>query len=116
MLELGTQEETLHRDMAQKIISLAQHSALTHCYLYGPRMHALFLELQSRPNLKLDFKHFDSLDSLFNTLSETLTQTLSVTLPHNSSSTAYCAAILIKGSRGMKMEKIHERLYAHFQS
>jgi UDP-N-acetylmuramoyl-tripeptide--D-alanyl-D-alanine ligase len=117
MLELGTQEETLHRDMAQKIISLAQHSALTHCYLYGPRMHALFLELQSRPNLKLDFKHFDSLDSLFNTLSETLTQTLSITLPQNTASaSSCCAAILIKGSRGMKMEKIHERLYAHFQS
>jgi len=93
MLELGTNEELLHRQLAPKIIE----SKVDHVLLFGPRMRALQTELQSS-EFSGKVSHFDSHEELAQEL-------LAQAKPRD--------AILIKGSRGMKMEEIWVRLEAH---
>ncbi len=89
MLELGDKEEQFHREMAPSIVK----SGVTHVWLYGPRMKWLDDELK-----KLHFanvRHFDT--------HEALTQTLKASLGNRDQ-------VLVKGSRGMKMEKVLKSL------
>jgi len=89
MLELGGEEETYHREIAHEIISRKIDSV----YLYGPRMRWLLDELQKH--------HFSSV-SYFET-HEQLAAHLKKSL-HSGDQ------VLIKGSRGMKMETIFKLL------
>jgi len=86
MLELGLAEEKLHRDLAEKIMALGIENVL----LYGPRMRALFEELQKR--------RFEGKVSHFATHAELAS---ALTRSSHKGDT-----ILIKGSRGMKMEEV----------
>ena len=86
MLELGPGEEGFHRELANKIIQLNMENVLLH----GPRMEWLADELKKR-----DFKgysaHFTSHSEVANALLQGLRAG---------------DAILIKGSRGMRMEEV----------
>ena len=89
MLELGTLEEKLHRGLADSIL---KHAA-PHVFLYGPRMKWLWEELKKRGYQNA--KHF----SAQNEMSDAIM--------------AECKPgeqILLKGSRGLKMEKVWEML------
>ncbi|MGK5083025.1 UDP-N-acetylmuramoyl-tripeptide--D-alanyl-D-alanine ligase [Bdellovibrionota bacterium FG-1] len=92
MLELGPREDQFHRDLAASLL----HLKIENILLYGPRMTALFNELQNN-----DFAgflgHFETHDELARTLISKLQPT---------------DAVLIKGSRGMKMEEVWNRLNA----
>lgn len=94
MLELGPREAEYHRGLAPKIQELGVENVLLH----GPRMLELQAELQ-----KLSFagrvEHFESHGDLV----ESLTQGAR---PGD--------AILIKGSRGMKMEEVWKGLQARW--
>ena len=92
MLELGEQEETFHREIAQEIIKLRLDSI----YLYGPRMKWLLDELTK--NNYSNVKHFETHEQLTDTLKNKL---------------AKDDQLLIKGSRGMKMEKVFKLLQAN---
>lgn len=85
MLELGDDEEKFHRSAARVIAS----SPITHVWLYGERMRWLFDEL--KVTAKVSVQHFTSHEELFSSLKNTVDQS---------------ARILIKGSRGMRMEKV----------
>jgi UDP-N-acetylmuramoyl-tripeptide--D-alanyl-D-alanine ligase len=86
MLELGPNEEKFHRELAEKIIELELENVL----LFGPRMLFLSEELKTR-GFTGAFSHFSSQMDLAQALTEKAK-------PGD--------AILIKGSRGMKMEEV----------
>lgn len=91
MLELGGNEETYHRALAQTLID----ENFNEVYLKGPRMNWLKNELSlKKPNLFVSYQESDS---------EALAKTF-LNQKHPS------AHILIKGSRGMKMEQIDQYL------
>jgi UDP-N-acetylmuramoyl-tripeptide--D-alanyl-D-alanine ligase len=90
MLELGTDEERFHRELATIIVSLNIDSV----WLYGPRMKWLSNELSLR-HPKISQKHFDSQEPLSAMVKPMLS-------PGDQ--------VLIKGSRGMRMEKVLESI------
>ncbi|MBC7692554.1 MAG: UDP-N-acetylmuramoyl-tripeptide--D-alanyl-D-alanine ligase [Methylotenera sp.] len=90
MLELGPNEETFHRDLSKKIRKLKIENVL----LYGPRMKWLLSELQNQ-GFSGYLSHFSTHQELAQSLSSQIT-------PQD--------AILIKGSRGMKMEEVWKAL------
>jgi UDP-N-acetylmuramoyl-tripeptide--D-alanyl-D-alanine ligase len=85
MLELGDQEEGFHRGIAEPIL----RSGVTRVWLYGPRMKWLRDELGKRGYSTV--AHFET--------HEALLQSLKAELKPGSQ-------VLIKGSRGMRMEKV----------
>ena len=85
MLELGDQEEMFHR----KIAPLITLKSVTALWLYGPRMKWLKAELETKGFVNV--RHFTS--------HAELSADLKKSLIHHS-------RVLIKGSRGMKMEKV----------
>jgi len=91
MLELGEDEERFHREIAKEIIKLK----IDGVYLYGERMKWLLDELTKNNYLKA--KYFETHEQLTFTLKRNL---------------ANKDHILIKGSRGMKMEKVFTLLQA----
>jgi UDP-N-acetylmuramoyl-tripeptide--D-alanyl-D-alanine ligase len=86
MLELGPDEQLFHRELAHKILELEIENVL----LFGPRMAALHEELQTR-GFQGRLAHFASQGEL----AETLVQGVKSG-----------DVILIKGSRGMRMEEV----------
>ena len=93
MLELGPEEETFHRQIAPQLVRLQ----IEHVLLFGPRMRFLAEEL-GRLHYRGKFQHFDSHAQL----AETLVKNAQ---PGDT--------ILIKGSRGMKMEEVWKILEAY---
>jgi len=90
MLELGKFEEKMHRGLAEPIL---QHG-VKHVFLYGPRMKMLEHELRKR-SFSGSLQHFASQEKMAEDLR------------------AQAKAgdrILIKGSRGMKMENVWKAL------
>jgi UDP-N-acetylmuramoyl-tripeptide--D-alanyl-D-alanine ligase len=86
MLELGEKEEAYHRGLAPKLLSTGVDSI----FLYGERMRWLFDELKKN-SVKAQVGHFLSHSELAEVLSRE----------------AHVGdALLIKGSRGMKMEEV----------
>jgi UDP-N-acetylmuramoyl-tripeptide--D-alanyl-D-alanine ligase len=90
MLELGTDEEKFHRELAPVLMT----EGIEHVYLYGTRMKALQDELRKCAFSK-DVQHFENQDTL----------TQAVLAKARAGDT-----ILIKGSHSMKMEKVFEAL------
>ncbi len=90
MLELGTLEESLHRSLADPI----QKAKVGHVFLFGDRMKNLESELKLR-NYSGEVRHFSDL--------EALAEELSVRAKAGD-------RILLKGSRGMRMERAWESL------
>lgn len=84
MLELGPGELNFHEALAPRIEACRARAIL----LLGPRMNALYKVLKQHDN---PVEHFTSTDDLSNRLSDLLKPT---------------TAILLKGSRGMRMERI----------
>ena len=95
MLELGQEEERFHREIAKSIIN----HQITSTLLFGPRMQWLKDELQKNG--------YDAV-SHFSTLEELVTKLKQSVSPHTK--------ILIKGSRGMKMEKVLQALIQEAKS
>lgn len=91
MLELGEQEETFHREIANEIVKLD----IDEVYLYGSRMKWLLDELNKKHFSKAS--HFETHEQLTQALKKALT-------PHDQ--------VLIKGSRGMRMETVFKLLQA----
>lgn len=89
MLELGEKEESYHREVASDLIRLGIGSI----WLYGPRMKWLKEELESKGILTV--RHFGSHSDLIEGLKHSIR-------PGD--------RILIKGSRGMKMETVLKAL------
>lgn len=96
MLELGVEEERFHRELAKPILQLG----IEHVLLYGPRMRALADEL-SRSEFQGTCKHFETHSDLAAELLERMKSG---------------DAVLIKGSRGMKMEQVWKALEARSQT
>lgn len=93
MLELGREEEKYHRDLAD----LIERHRVERVYLYGNRMKWLKSELEKRKSsFPKSFKHFENHPDLAQTLREDLKSRPS-TSP---------IALMIKGSRGMRMEEV----------
>ena len=90
MLELGKLEEKLHRGLAEPLLK----HGVRHVFLYGPRMKMLEHELRKR-SFSGSLKHYASQDQLAADLR---------------SSAKPGDRILIKGSRGMKMENVWKAL------
>lgn len=90
MLEMGALEERLHRNLADPILE----KGIPVVFLYGPRMKHLEHELKKR-GYSGSVRHFDTHESLADEI-------LKQIQPGD--------RILIKGSRGMKMEKVWEAL------
>jgi UDP-N-acetylmuramoyl-tripeptide--D-alanyl-D-alanine ligase len=90
MLELGADEILLHTQLSQSLIALGIEKIL----LYGPRMKALYNEM-AQPAFTGSVQHFETYEELANV----------VATEAKSGDT-----ILVKGSRGMKMENIVELL------
>lgn len=95
MLEMGIEEERLHRELAQTILS----QKIENVVLYGPRMRFLEDELKKRG--------FQGYLKSFSTHAE-LAQAVLERLQTGD-------AILIKGSRGMKMEEVWKILQIRFK-
>ncbi len=92
MLELGEQEESFHRELA----ALLQAHKISYVWLYGPRMKWLKDELTSQiANATSQVHYFTSHDEL----SKQLMQKISAK-----------DSVLIKGSRGMKMEVVLKKI------
>jgi UDP-N-acetylmuramyl pentapeptide synthase len=89
MLELGDDEERFHRELASSILDLS----IGEVWLYGPRM--LWLQDELKRQNYAHTHHFKSHDEL--------TQALRASLKPND-------RLLIKGSRGMKMEAVLKTL------
>jgi UDP-N-acetylmuramoyl-tripeptide--D-alanyl-D-alanine ligase len=94
MLELGPNEDQFHRDLSKKILSLKLENVL----LYGPRMKWLQDEL-SKKGFAGRLAHFASHEELAR-------QLLTTVQPGD--------AVIIKGSRGMKMEEVWKRFSEGF--
>lgn len=90
MLELGKLEEKLHRGLAEPILK----HGVKHVFLYGPRMKMLEHELRKR-SYSGSLKHYASQDQL-------AAEIRAAAKPGD--------RILIKGSRGMKMENVWKAL------
>jgi len=90
MLELGPDEERYHRGLASKILELG----VEHVLLYGPRMAALRAELETQ-SFKGEIAHFASHAEL----AQRLTGGLKAG-----------QVVMIKGSRGMRMEEVWKAL------
>jgi UDP-N-acetylmuramoyl-tripeptide--D-alanyl-D-alanine ligase len=90
MLELGTDEEKMHRDLAGPLM----RSGATHVLLAGPRMAALAAELKKRryPGRVTHFTDVEELARSFSTLVREED------------------AALLKGSRAMRMERVWDAL------
>ncbi|ABK43278.1 UDP-N-acetylmuramoyl-tripeptide--D-alanyl-D-alanine ligase [Magnetococcus marinus MC-1] len=91
MLELGEAADTLHAELAQTILALG----IQRIFLAGPHMAALYQALQSSPGLQL-FHYADPV---------ALAKDLSHYVGHGD-------AVLVKGSRGMRMERVVEALHS----
>jgi UDP-N-acetylmuramoyl-tripeptide--D-alanyl-D-alanine ligase len=89
MLELGEGEEKFHRDVANLLIA----DEVTGVWLFGERMKWLKEELETK-NFK-NVKHFSNHEGLSAELKNSL-------LPGS--------RVLVKGSRGMRMEKVLQAL------
>jgi UDP-N-acetylmuramoyl-tripeptide--D-alanyl-D-alanine ligase len=87
MLELGSHEESYHRGLAHSLQRLKPKSV----YLLGPRMKALKDELGSRQKAAFPFLHYENKEDLASRLIQ-------------DARAGDC--VLIKGSRGMRMEDI----------
>jgi L-threonylcarbamoyladenylate synthase len=90
MLELGTEEERWHRDLAAPLLAAGPAGIL----LFGPRMRWLMDELKRR-GYQGNLSHFDT--------HAALADFLKVLLNHGD-------LVLLKGSRGMRMEHVLEAL------
>lgn len=90
MLEMGALEERLHRNLADPILD----KGIPLVFLYGPRMKYLEQELKKR-GYGGNVQHFEGHEALGDEI-----------LKHAQAGDR----ILIKGSRGMKMEKVWEYL------
>ena len=90
MLELGKLEEKLHRGLAEPLLK----HGVKHVFLYGPRMKMLEHELRKR-SYSGSLKHYASQEQLAADLR---------------ASAKAGDRILIKGSRGMKMENVWKAL------
>ena len=90
MLEMGALEESLHRGLADSIV---QYN-VKHVFLYGPRMKHLADELSKR-KFSGSVEHFDTHEMIANRLK---------------SSVKAGDRILLKGSRGMRMENVWKTL------
>ena len=95
MLELGTMEEKWHRDLAPAIQTLAKSQVTpVHTLLTGPKMKWLQSELEKdSAKHKLKTTHFDTKQELAVALKEMVNPG---------------TLVLIKGSRGMKMEEVYQ--------
>lgn len=91
MLELGSLEEEMHRELADPILRLG----VKHVLLYGPRMKNLELELMKRGHTGV--AHFSDQAAMAEALK---------------TSAQAGDRILIKGSRGMKMENVWKEMNA----
>ncbi len=95
MLELGDNEERFHREIADVILKEKVKGVL----LYGPRMKWLADELKKK-NFN-EVNHFETHENLLEALKPNLSKN---------------SHLLIKGSRGMKMEKIMQALLPEVRS
>jgi UDP-N-acetylmuramoyl-tripeptide--D-alanyl-D-alanine ligase len=93
MLELGRFEETLHRGLADPLLK----HGVKNVFLFGPRMKMLESELRSR-KFSGTLAHFDSQEKLAEKLR---------------AAAKTGDRILIKGSRGMRMENVWKALQAN---
>ncbi len=86
MLELGTGEQELHRGLAPQIVALG----IEHVFLYGQRMQWLQDELKKQ-GFRGELRHFDTHAAMAEAL-------IRGVQPKD--------ALMIKGSRSMKMEEV----------
>ncbi len=91
MLELGDNEERFHREAADSVLEFGVKDV----WLYGPRMKWLLDELTKRGHTGA--RHFETHDELVRALLPALRPG---------------ARVLVKGSRGMKMEMVLRALIA----
>ena len=96
MLELGPMEAQFHRELADSIIRLG----FDHALLLGPRMNELENEFKNR-NFKGSHVHYKTHGEIVNHLK--------IHLRHGD-------FVLIKGSRGMRMEEVWKPLQAWIHS
>ncbi|MGE0614192.1 MAG: UDP-N-acetylmuramoyl-tripeptide--D-alanyl-D-alanine ligase [Bacteriovoracia bacterium] len=87
MLELGADEEKFHRALAEEI----RRTGVNQVFLFGPRMKWLADEIQGA----VPTEHFERQEDLADRLGQTLTEG---------------DIVLIKGSRGMRMEKVFKQV------
>ncbi|MBC7397702.1 MAG: UDP-N-acetylmuramoyl-tripeptide--D-alanyl-D-alanine ligase [Bdellovibrionales bacterium] len=85
MLELGDEEERFHREIAKCLLELK----ISHAWLFGERMKWLHSELENHPSIET--RHFSSHAALAEALRSSM-------MPESQ--------VLVKGSRGMRMERI----------
>lgn len=90
MLELGTDEEKYHRDLRDDVLALKPKSV----FLYGPRMKWLNEELQG----KVPSQHYSTHEEMAKAV-----------MPFAKTPTL----LLLKGSRGMRMENVLKALETH---
>ena len=92
MLELGENERELHRDIFDILLNINTNKI----YLYGPRMASLYEKLEKNKNIKeflnKDIKYFENKMEIKKELEKISKE----------------KAVLLKASRGMKLEDIIE--------